>query len=152
MKASSGMRLMQGNPRAKRPARVPRPRAIDYLICEYFILDERSKNVSLIGCFNRLRLPEFPFAASRFFVFALLTDGLGEGSLELTLTHLGSEEEIFRLETTIRLPNRFTELRVPFPIVECYFPEPGAYLFTLLIDNEIIAERRFEVTLMETAT
>jgi hypothetical protein len=101
---------------------MPRPRAIDFLICDYFILDERTKNVSLIGCFNRLRLPEFPFAASRFFVFALVTDGLGEGSLELTLTHLASEEEIFRLETTIRLPHRFTELRVPFPLWSVIFP------------------------------
>jgi hypothetical protein len=152
MKASSAMRLMQANFRAERLAMVPRPRAIDFLVCDYFILDERTKNVSLIGCFNRLRLPEFPFAASRFYVFALLTDGLGEGLLELTLSHLASEEEIFRLETTIRLPHRFTELRVPFPIVECYFPEPGAYLFTLLIDNEIIGERRFEVALKESAT
>jgi len=80
-------------------------------------------------------------------VFASLMDGLGQGFLELTVTHLASDEEVHRIEATIQFPNRFAEVGSIFRINDCYLPEPGYYLFSLYIGNEIITERRIEATL-----
>ena len=124
---------------------IPTPRAQGLTFCDYVIREEGTGKTSLVGTFTGMRTDGFPSTPRPFCVFAALTDGLGEGNLELTITHLRSDEEILRLQRPIRFPNRFMDLQVLFRLNECSFPEEGTYLFTLSVDEENIAHRRLRV-------
>jgi hypothetical protein len=54
-----------------------RPVAIGMTLCDYVIVEEKTKKVSLIGAFTGMRVSRFPSDPSPFSVYAALTDGLG---------------------------------------------------------------------------
>jgi hypothetical protein len=108
-------------------------------------VEEGTKKVSLIGSFASIRAPEFPLLRPQFCVFAALTDGQGEATAQLSVTHLETDREVYTLLRGLRFPDRFTEVRILFRLLEFRFPAPGSYLFTLLIDGEWAAHRRIRV-------
>jgi Family of unknown function (DUF6941) len=128
---------------------VPRPNAIGLTLCDYVIIEERTKKVSLIGGFTSIRVTAFP-AVVPFCVYAALIDGLGEASVELTVTHLDTDTEVYRLVRTMQFLDRLVEARALFRLRECTFPAAGTYLFTLLIDHEWVAQRQIRVSSEET--
>jgi hypothetical protein len=129
----------------RRPPMVPRPSAIGLTLCDYVIVEEGTKKSSLIRAFTGLRAQGFPWTPRPFCVFATLTDGLGEGVIELTLTRLETDEEVYTIRRSLRFPDRFMEVRAFFRLAECTFPASGAYVFSLLIDGEWVAHRRLRV-------
>ena len=129
---------------------IPMPLALTLNVCDYVLIEETTRNVSLIGCFNGIRAPRFPFVRHPFCVFAAFTGGQGTADVELTVTHLESDEEVYALQREVQFPNRFVEVRILFRLAECEFPTPGAYLFTLLIDGDWAAHRRIHVHPTET--
>src|SRR5947209_5375548 len=109
---------------------VPCPRAQGLTLCDYVMREEGTGKMSLVGMFTRMRTTGFPSTPRPFCVFAALTDGLGEGALELTVTNLRTDEEILALQRRIHFPTRFMDVQVLFRLNECSFPEEGIYLFT----------------------
>jgi hypothetical protein len=65
--------------------------------------------------------------------------------VELTVTWLEADKEVFALRRRLRFPDRLTDVGVLFRIAGCVFPAPGTYLFTLLCDGEWVAHRRIHV-------
>ncbi len=124
---------------------VPRPIAAGLMLCDYVVVEEGTRKISLIGSFSGVRVPSFPFVRPQFCVFASLTDGLGDAMAELAVTHLDSDEEIYSFQRSVRFPDRFTEVRILIRLAAFRFPAPGSYLFTLLIDGEWVAHRRIRV-------
>ena len=129
---------------------VPRPIALNLTVCDYVIIEEGTRKVSLVGVFSGIRALTFPFFRPPFCVFVALTDGQGEAEVELTVTHVESDEEVYSFQRSVRFPDRFTEVRVLMRLAECPFPAPGSYMFTLLVDGEWIAHRRIHVYSTET--
>jgi hypothetical protein len=128
---------------------VPVPLALGLTLCDYVLVEEGTKKVTLVGSFTGVRAGSFPHIPLPFCVYAPLTGGLGEGTLELTVTNLDADEEIYSLVRSIHFPDRFIEVRALFRLHECEFPAAGSYLFTLLVDDEWIAHRRIRVYPME---
>jgi hypothetical protein len=58
---------------------IPRPIALGLTICEKIIVEEKTRNVTLVSCFSKLIVEGFPSPSQRFAVYAVLTDGLGDG-------------------------------------------------------------------------
>jgi hypothetical protein len=131
---------------------VPQPIALGLTLCDYVIVEEGTKKVSLIGGFSGIRAAEFPFVPLPFCVYAPLTGGQGEAAAELTVTSLETEDEIYSLQRTVRFPDRFTEVRVLYRLTAVQFPEAGIYMFTLLLDGDWIAHRRVRVYSTETTS
>jgi len=129
---------------------VPRPLVLGLTLCDYALVEEGTKKVSLIGAFSGIRAASFPFFRPSFCVFASLTDGEGDADVDLTVTHLESDEEVYFLQRSVRFPGRFTEVRTLFRIADCRFPAAGAYFFTLRVDREWVAHRRIQVYPSET--
>ncbi len=46
-------------------------------LCENVIVEERSRNVSLINCFSRRLAEQFPTPPQRFVLYAVFVNGLG---------------------------------------------------------------------------
>jgi hypothetical protein len=102
--------------------------------------------------FERFRARTFPFNPSPFFVFAILTNGMGDGTIELLVTRLDTDEEIYTLSRPVHFADRFIDLRLLFRITDCHFPVPGSYQFTLLVDGQWVAQRRVQVLSTEADT
>jgi hypothetical protein len=131
---------------------LPAPMAIGLTLCHYAAVEEGTRDVTLAGCFLTLRARAFPFRSAPFWVFASLVGGQGEGTVELAITRLETEEELFRVQRRFVFQDRLSELRILFRLSNCVFPAAGAYFFTLLFDGEWMAQRRIRVLDKEAGT
>lgn len=124
-----------------------RPIAIGMTVGDYVIVEERTKKVSLIGSFTGMKVGRFPSDATPFSVYAALTDGLGDVTMELVVVRLDTGEEIYNRRHVVRFQDKLSELRFHLRITQCSFPVAGHDQFTLLADGEWLAQRRLRVYL-----
>src|SRR5947208_4128142 len=96
----------------------------------------RHEEVSLIGSFREVVLEQFPMVLPPFSVHAVLSDGSGSGTLELILSRLETDEEVFSYRRPITFADQLTEVRVRLRISSCAIPAPGYYQLTLLVDGQ----------------
>jgi hypothetical protein len=125
---------------------IPPPLTVGLTLCHYVMVEEGTKNVSLIGGFSKFRARKFPFTPSPFCVYTSLTGGHDTGELELAVTNLQTDEEVFALRRPLTFPDRLTKVSVLFRLNNCRFPAEGFYLMTLLMDGEWVAQLRFQVS------
>lgn len=125
---------------------IPKPIALGLFLCEKVIFEEGTKNVTLVSLFTSLNVDRFPFQPQKFALFAALTDGLGDGIIEVVVTRLETDERIYMRQYPVHFPDRRVEVRTVFRINECPFPAAGRYQFTLLLDGEWLAQRDLQVT------
>jgi hypothetical protein len=123
----------------------PPPIALGLTLCEKFIVEERTRNTTLVGTFTKMFADEFPSTPDRFVIAAVLTGGQGDLMLDLVVTHLATDNEAYSIQRPLRFPGRIAEVQVVFHIRECSFPETGDYDATLFVDGDPIARRRFSV-------
>jgi hypothetical protein len=121
------------------------PVAVGLLLCEQVIIEEKTRNVTIVNSFTHRALPEFPSDPAPFIVFAILTDGLGEVSLEIVVEELDTLEETYRRSVSFRFANPLQEVRCVFRMVDCSFPSPGQYQIRLMADGEQLAQRKFNI-------
>ena len=100
----------------------------------------------MVGTFLGFRSADFPFNLAPFYVVSSLVGGQGEGELGLSVTQMETDDELFALHRRLSFRDRLTDVQVVFRLGNCEFPEPGAYLMTLLMDGEWVAQRRFQVS------
>jgi hypothetical protein len=114
-------------------------------ICELVVVEEGSRRVSKINSFTDFSASHFPFEPGRFFVHAILTGSQGAGDLMLKVTHLPTDQDVYALLEPIEFVDRFQEVHWTASPSPFAFPQPGAYLFALLVDSEEVASRRVHV-------
>ena len=124
---------------------IPPPIALGLTLCEKVIVEEGTKNVTLVNTFTTMFVDEFPSPAQRFAVYAALTNGLGDATIELVLTHLETDNEIHARRMPLRFSDKLAEVRILYRMSEISFPEPGKYQFSLLVDGDWIAQRQFQL-------
>jgi hypothetical protein len=74
---------------------IQRPNAVGLFLCQQAVVEERTRNSSLVNRFRQLSCASFPSPPRDFVVCALLTDGLGDMLLSLNLSRLDTFEEIY---------------------------------------------------------
>jgi hypothetical protein len=121
------------------------PVAINLVCCENLILEEGTRNITLVNCFVRREAKSFPTDSISFIVFAILTDGAGEMPLAIVISGLDSLEQIYREERRIELTNPLQEIGSRFLIRDCVFPAAGYYEVSLVANREFIAHRRIRL-------
>ena len=126
---------------------VPQPVSLGLTVCQHLIVEEGTGHISLINAFNTLRVKRFPSLPRLFCVFAVLTEGHGNGPMEVAVTRVETQEVVFPGQRLIHFPSRLAEVRVLFRHHEASFPAAGEYYATLAVDDEWIAQRRFRVAL-----
>jgi hypothetical protein len=118
---------------------------VGLLLCKETIIQEGTKNITLVNCFTQLSVDAFPSPPQSFYVFAALTGGLGDGIIQSLAHRLDTFEEIYSVERQDHFPDRLVEVRVLFRVSKCSFPVPGQYQFSLRIDQGLIAQCRLQV-------
>jgi hypothetical protein len=122
-----------------------RPVVVGLFTCEQVIIEENSRNVTTVNCFTQRIVERFPSEVFPFVVFAILTDGLGEMPLILTIYRLDNLEEIYSRSLSLRFANPLQEARCIIRIPDCSFPVHGHYQLTLTTENELLAHRKIRV-------
>ena len=123
----------------------PRPIMVGMSLCDHVIVEERTKKVSLIGAFTGLGVAEFPAHVPPFSVFAVLTDGVGTATMELLVTHMDTNEEVYSHHATLTFPDKVADVLYHLRLRRFVFPASGTYQFTLLLDGDWMAQRRLRV-------
>ncbi|GEM_PF-2017797 len=114
-------------------------------VCHEAIVQEKTRNVTLVNCFRKLHFASFPTEPTNFTVCVVLTDGRGEGLLTLTLTSLNDLDDVIMRTWRIALTDPLKEVWFLLPVPGYVFPNPGKYEVAVAIDNERAAQTTFHV-------
>ena len=123
----------------------PPPIALGLILCEKVIVEERSRNVTLVSTFTKLFVDGFPSYRERFAFYSVLTGGRGDAIVDLVIRELETDEEIYSMRRALHFPNPLTEVQAAFHIRDCSFPAEGFYEASLVVDGDWVARRRFVV-------
>jgi hypothetical protein len=129
-----------------------KPVASGLMPCEQAVIEERTRNVSLVNCFRRRAVERFPSEIVPFVVFALLTDGLADISLGVSIRRLDTLDEIYWQPISFRFTSPLQEVQLLLRVRDCSFPVAGVYQVTLLGEGEPLAQRRIHISQKEKRT
>ena len=121
------------------------PVVIGLLLCEKVIVEAESRNPTLINCFNWRQVQSIPSEPLTFIIHALLTDGEGKVPLVVRIDRLDTMETIITRHGTVTFPDPMAEMRLSQTMRDVEFPVAGAYQALLFAENELLANRRFEI-------
>jgi hypothetical protein len=123
-----------------------RPAAVGMMACEHVIIEETTRNMTPVNCFNHRTARDFPSEGLTFVVFAVLNDGRGEIALDLKIQRLDTLEVIYQRSVSALFTDQLQEIRCIFRVRDLSFPVSGAYQVSLFAGDEIIAQRKIRVT------
>ncbi len=112
------------------------PNVVGLKLCEQPIVQEGTRNVTLVNCFRKLSFAEFPAHSDPFYVCVVLTDGLGDYRLTLTIVSLADLGDVWSQTWNVNFSDQVAEHWILLPVNDCEFPEEGAYQVELNIDGE----------------
>ncbi len=87
------------------------PTAQGLTVCELYIVDDKSKNVTLVNQFTTLKSDAFPTAPKKFALYAVLSDGSGEMPMRVEVVELVAAETVWQTVNRLRIPDRLTAVR-----------------------------------------
>lgn len=129
---------------------IERPQARSLLLCDYLVVEEATRNVTLVNCFTRKVFDQFPSHPIDIVAFSPLSNGFGKFDIQVVAEHLGTLQLIYKHQSTAMFLDRLAENRFYLRLKGISFPVPGSYSFSLMIENEILAETRINVLHKET--
>jgi hypothetical protein len=108
-------------------------------------VDPVAGEMSLVGVIQSFTFRQWPSPPQRFTIDAGLYDGVGEGTMEVRITQLETEQDVYRYRkwASFSWRGRWSQLEVT--PTRCIFPAPGRYSVTLRFDEEVLDSRVFEV-------
>jgi hypothetical protein len=122
-----------------------RPSAISLMLCDQVVFEHGTQKPYLLGVFTGMAADKFPTASQRFDLFAALTDGQGDVTMNLSVVHLDTNQEIYGQTMTVNFPDPLRVVNLRFRVRQLAFDAAGTYLFALTIDDQEIAARRVRV-------
>jgi hypothetical protein len=128
---------------------IQRPGALGIMLCDQVLFEQGTQKPTLVGVFTGIGVTEFPSAPQRFDFFAALTDGLGQGDIDLVVDRLDPEERIAHHSLELSFPDPLHVINLRFRFRELSFPAAGSYVFALQVDGDEIAQRRVQVHQVE---
>jgi len=125
----------------------PVPKANAMLICDYVITEQGSKKKSLIGIFENIGSPQFPFVHSALSVYIKLTDARGTYRFRLDLIHLKTDRMTGRGEIPheVTITDPLTSNELVFNLRGLRFEEDGDYEFRIFANDRIFGQKTFVV-------
>jgi hypothetical protein len=119
------------------------------MLCEKVIVEEKTRNATLVNTFVRRVQKAFPKPPQDFLVFALLTDGLGVVKLSLVIARLDTMEELMVIAKDVEFTSPINDYRLRIHVSQAVFPEPGRYQISLLANGEWVVHAVLNLTRLE---
>jgi hypothetical protein len=96
-----------------------------------------------------VRSRAFPSPPQDPVVYAVLTDGNGEGTMSLVISRVDTLEELRERHWTMRFADPLRIIRLILRVPKLSFPVPGHYQFSLFADREWLAQTVLQVVSAE---
>jgi hypothetical protein len=120
------------------------PHVVGLTLCNRLSFDPATAELSLVGIFNRLAFRRWPTPEVNFTAFATLFGGSGEGTIELVVSRLETEEMVYRYRRWYAAPGP-GDVHLEMRVTRCVFLAPGTHGFTLRFDGQDLTFRYLEV-------
>jgi hypothetical protein len=124
---------------------IPKPTALGLTFRDLVIVEKGTEKFSFVGCFDDLEVDSFPSEPKQFWLVAPLARGWNRGKIKLMVSHLESQSLVSSKERQVYFQDRSRVVTFRWHLERIRFPAPGAYLFTLWVDEDLIAERTLHV-------
>jgi hypothetical protein len=124
-----------------------KPIAESLVICDQVITEAGTNKKSLIGIFNSIASPSFPVQHPRLSVYAAMSNGRGEMTVQLRCVRMKDNAETFKVSGTLQFPNPNAVVELVANFNQLPFEQDGLYSFELICEEEILLEKRFNVLL-----
>jgi hypothetical protein len=128
---------------------IQRPGVLGIILCDQVLFEQGTQKPTLVGVFTGIGATGFPTVPQRFDLYAALTDGLGQGAVDLVVDRLEPEERIWNQRMELSFPDPLRVINLRFRFRQLSFPAPGSYVFALQVGGEEIAQRRVQVRQVE---
>jgi hypothetical protein len=116
------------------------PSAVGLTLCSMVVVEDKTQNVTLVNSFRKIEVNELPSRPVPFSVYTVLTDGLGEMTVKLTVLRLDTLEAIYSRSLKARFDDPLRHFRIWWHVRSCSFPVAGAYEFGLHGNGELITQ------------
>ena len=123
------------------------PRVLGLVLCKSIHVDPVAAEIRLVGVFHSLYFEAWPTPPQHFYVYTGLHGGAGEGTMELVVSRLETEEPVYRYRRWHAVPDPELLLHLEIPIRRCAFPAAGRYGLSLRFDADEVAFRPVDVRL-----
>jgi hypothetical protein len=121
------------------------PVVVGLVLCETLAVEPQSARMSLVGTFHNRYFRRFPTPPQRFTAYAALDGGMGEGTIELRVTRLETEQEILRYRKWYAFSDPDLTANLEIKLRKCVFPAPGRYGLSLRFDGDELTYRHLDV-------
>ncbi len=121
------------------------PTSTGLYLCDYVIVEERSRNASLINTFTARRAEGVPVLLNPFHAFTMMSDGHGEYEMALVFRHLEQDRELLSMRVKQTFPSPLTAVRLNLRIERLRVPAFGTYDATLLANRQWVAHCVFQI-------
>ncbi len=123
---------------------MPEPVFVALLIADRVITEDNQKK-GIIGTFTQFTVRQVPAALPPWFIYAAVTNVVGEHTFSLNLVFDSSQQVIFSAGGKVSVDDarRVVELVIPVPNV--VFPEKGTYIVSFHVDGDHIGTRILDV-------
>ncbi len=130
----------------------PKPEVKAFLLCDFVLHEAGTNKKSLIGIFEQVNSPRFPFRHGKMSVYANLADAHGAYEMTLRLVRLRDGKVLLEakgMRVQVGDPLQVSELGVNLEGI--VFEEPGKYEFALYGNEQFLQSKPFQVRMAEQA-
>jgi len=127
---------------------MPEPVFVALLLADRVITEDNQKK-GIIGTFTQFSVRQLPVVLPPWYIYAAVTNLLGDHSFSVNLVFDRSQQVIFSAGGTVSVdsPRRVVELVIP--VANVSFVEAGIYTMCFFIGGGQIGSRVLEVTTIE---
>ena len=129
--------------------RMQRPVVLAFVLCEQYIVEEKTRNVTLVNCFSQRFVEQDPPEPLSFVALAQLSAGQGEMPMGLVIERMDTLQRVFERYGRVRFSEQLQESRFSARVVNCVLPILGPYQVLLFAEGELIALRKFHLSQRE---
>jgi hypothetical protein len=124
---------------------------ISIIVCENVYRDETTKNLIIIGTFNKIAAPKLPCTFQRMCVLFTVTNGRGTYNVALSIVHEETAHQVAQLHGPMTISDPLAINDINVELRNLVFPSAGKYWVELKADDAILQQRPFLVE-VSTAT
>ena len=128
-----------------------KPDVLALLLCEGVVEDSRTKNKSILNTFNRITSPNYPVRQDRLCIFVSMTNLRGEGEIDVRIASadkVPGEGILIGMKGKVISKNPLDVVELGIDMRGLRIPKAGQYVIEVLMDGELLKQRRFEAILL----
>jgi len=118
-------------------ADAPIPSVVAMLVCDHVITEMGTGKKSLMGIFEAIAAPTFPWAIA-FGIYAKLVDAEGDYDVLIRLVNLKDESKVAEMLAQAKGVSREAAWELVVNVAGIVLPEPGKYEFQLFTNDAFL--------------